>query len=307
MTAPVLRSAHVSRSPEETFALFTDHVTAWWPLTTHGIYGDAAATVRFAEGRLVETAIDGRESVWADVLAWEPPHRLVLAWYPGRGAGDASEVEVSFTAQDDGTWVRLEHRGWERFGVDAVVRRDAYSRPNAWGAVLDHFADVADVTSRPSLPDLTEAYTAFLAEATAGGFGPPPAGEWTAEQTVAHVALNDSAMAAVARAIIHGRDVRFDNRACQDRSVLDALIARCGSMEALVAEAGRRAEDAVLTLGRLDEDQLATPIPCELLHDGEIVLDQPMPWGELAGHLQTVRHLPAHTGQLRDLRQHLAQ
>ncbi len=303
MTAPVLRSAHVSRPPAQTFALFTDHLSAWWPLPTHSVFGREAASVRIVDGRLVETALDGRESVWAEVLHWEPPRRLVLAWHPGRGPDEASEVEVRFVAHDDGTWVQVEHRGWERFGADAVVRRDLYSRPNAWGYVLDHFADLADVTTRAPLPEgLAEAYAAFQGEAAAGGFGSPPPGEWTAEQVVAHVALNDSAMAAVARALIEADQVRFDNRTCQDRAVLDAHIAACGSMDALVADARRRAEDAMLALGRLDDEQRASAVHCELLHDGEVVLDQPMPWGEVAGRLQAVRHLPAHIGQLRDLR-----
>ena len=53
---------------------------------------------------------------------------------------------------------------------------------------------------------------------------------------------------------------------------------------------------------RLDPDQLATPVACRLFHDGELVLDAPMPWGRLAVETQASVHLPAHTGQLRDLR-----
>jgi len=32
------------------------------------------------------------------------------------------------------------------------------------------------------------------------------------------------------------------------------------------------------------------------------VLDQPMPWGPFVAETQASVHLPAHTGQLRDLR-----
>jgi uncharacterized protein YndB with AHSA1/START domain len=31
-------------------------------------------------GRWYETDADGRESEWVTVLAWEPPHRVLLAW-----------------------------------------------------------------------------------------------------------------------------------------------------------------------------------------------------------------------------------
>lgn len=302
MTAPVRRAAHVGRPPEETFALFTEHLTAWWPLETHGVYGPESAGVRFADGRLVESSLDGRESVWGEVLAWEPPERFVISWHPGRDGGTASEVEVSFAPEAGGTWVRVEHRGWEQFGVDALVRRDGYARPNAWGAVLDHFSDVADVTTRPQWPELAAACEAFLAEAARGGFGAAPPGEWDAARTIAHVALNDAAMAGVARAIIHERAVRFDNLTCQEHAVLDAFVTGCGSFDGLVARARANAADAMLALGRLDDDQLATEVPCRLFHDGAIVLDRPMAWGELAGRLQAVRHLPAHVEQLRKLR-----
>lgn len=83
---------------------------------------------------------------------------------------------------------------------------------------------------------------------------------------------------------------------------MGAFIARCGSMEGLLAEARARADDALLSLGRLDEDQLATRIHCELLHDGRVVVDEPRPWGWIAGEGQRDVHLPAHIGQLRDLR-----
>src|SRR6478609_9471673 len=91
--------------------------------------------------RLVERAVDGRTSVWGEVLAWEPPHRLVLTWHPGGDPDDASEVEVRFTASEGGgTRVELEHRGWERFGESAMLRRHAYVGPGAWGLLLDHVA-----------------------------------------------------------------------------------------------------------------------------------------------------------------------
>ena len=132
----------------------------------------------------------------------EPPHRLVLTLAPGRGAGHASEVEVRFAAVDGGgTRVELEHRGWERFGADAVHAPSGTSGPGAWGHVLDHFADGAEPARMPptSRPCAT-AYEAFFAEAERGGFGEPPPGEWDAGQVLAHVALNDLALTAVAHA-----------------------------------------------------------------------------------------------------------
>ena len=302
---PVLRAAFVARPVDETFAVFTGQIGAWWPLPTHGLFGAEAGAVAFEGGRLVERAVDGRTTVWAEVLHWEPPHRLVLAWHPGDDPAAASEVEVRFTASDGGgTRVELEHRGWERFGEQARARRHRYEGPSAWGHVLDHFAGVAD--PRPDAVDLTAlaaAYEEFFAEAERGGFGPPPAGEWDAERVVAHVALNDLAMTAVAHALVHRRaDVEFGNTTCQDPQVLDGWVAATGDLGALVARGRRLAEVAMAAVARLDPEQRAAEVPCRLFHDGELVLDAARPWGTLAVHTQATVHLPAHAGQLRDLR-----
>lgn len=302
---PVLRAARVPCGPEAAFVAFTERIGAWWPLPTHGIYGERAGGVAFADGRLVERSVDGEECVWGEVVVWEPPHRVVVTWHPGEDPDAASEVEVRFSPDGDGTRVELEHRGWERFGSDAMRRRRGYVGPGAWGAVLEHFADVAE--PRVDAPDLTAlraAYDAFFAEAARDGFGPAPAeGEWDADQVLAHVALGDLAMTAVAHALVHRREgLQFRNEVCQDPVVLAAEVSRTPDRTARVARGRALAEVAMAAVARLDPEQRAAPVHCTLRHDGEVVLDEPMPWAVVAVDLQAARHLPAHTGQLADLR-----
>ena len=297
--------AHVRCAPDAAFAAFTDRIGAWWPLPTHSVNGDRAGGVAFVGDRLVERAVDGTESVWGEVLAWEPPHRLVLTWHPGREATPASEVEVRFVPDEDGTRVELEHRGWEHFGAEAAARRRGYVGPGTWGQVLDHFTDVAE--PRPDALDLTgvrAAYDAFFAEAAGGGFGPAPApGEWDAPQVLAHVALNDLAMTAVAHAVVHRRtDLEFRNLVCQDPAVLAAEVARSDDLLAQVQRGRAVAEAAMAAVARLDPEQQRTPVHCVLHHEGEVVLDAELPWAEVAVAVQAARHLPAHTSQLADLR-----
>ena len=131
--APVLRSAYVARDIEEAFDVFTRLIGSWWPLRTHGVFGDGSGAVSFEDGRLVERAVDGRLSIWGEVLVWEPPWRIVLTWHPGRESTDASEVEVRFASDGGGTRVELEHRGW-----DSSAREKWRDYEGGWGTVLSH-------------------------------------------------------------------------------------------------------------------------------------------------------------------------
>ena len=301
--APVLRATHVHRSPQDAFALFTERIGAWWPLRSHGMFGAGSGGLEFRDGRLVERSVTGDESVWGEVVVWEPPTRLVITWHPGNGDGPASEVEVTFVGDDDGTRVELVHRGWESFGdADRIARRDGYVGPSTWGAVLDHYTDIADkLGARTDTSGLRAAYAAFFAEASLGGFAAPPHGEWTAEQIVVHVAINDDGLGAVCRGLIEGAAVTYENAAATDAAVLAPLVA--GRSLADLIEIGRdRSAQVVTLLERLDEQQLATEVPCLLRDNGTVVFDRPVPWNMLLLEIQPGRHLAGHTEQLRSLR-----
>ena len=152
-------SAHAVRSsvtvqgpPERAFALFTEGLSTWWPLQTHTV-GTEPATAAIIEpragGRWFERAADGSETDWGHVLAWEPPHRVVLSWeINGEWRPDpatASEIEIGFHAEDgDRTRVELEHRRLEAFGDQAAkMRDDLASDEGGWGYVVGLFAEAA--------------------------------------------------------------------------------------------------------------------------------------------------------------------
>lgn len=303
---PVLRAAHVRRTPDEAFALFTESIGAWWPLRSHGLYG-VTGTLLLLGGRLVEHAPDGQQSLWASVTAWEPPRRLVLQWHPGAELEDASELEVLFLGDDDGTRVEIVHRGWERFGEQARQRRSGYARPNAWGYVLDHYTHLADAEApeagrAEALAELAAAYAEFYDEAERGGFGAPPAGAWDATGVVAHVALHDMALAAVTRGLIDGTPVSFDDAGSQRPDHLAALSDACGDLAGLVELGRAQARITQLITGRLDDQQAATEVHCRQHQDDQLVLDEPLPWFELAVTREARSHLPRHLEQLRSLR-----
>ena len=85
---------------------------------------------------------DGTEGTWATIVAWDPPRSFVLAWKPNLTDNPPTELEITFTPDDGGTRVDLEHRGWERLGALAAEARSGYGEN--WTGVLALFADLAE-------------------------------------------------------------------------------------------------------------------------------------------------------------------
>jgi hypothetical protein len=141
---PVLAAVHVKRPPEVAFRTFTERIGDWWPLATHGCFGEDAAGLSIVDGQLVERSVDGETEVWGEVVRWEPPVRFAVTWHPGRSDGVHTLVEVEFRADEDGTRVELAHTGWEIYGDEAEQRRAVYLGPDAWDGVLGRYARAVD-------------------------------------------------------------------------------------------------------------------------------------------------------------------
>lgn len=141
------KSAVVAATPEKAFEVFTDGIATWWPLDTHSVGamdkgGATPETVVFETGpggRVYERSSSGEESHWANVAAWEPPHRFVLEWKVNPDAIAATEVEVRFTPEGDGTRVDLEHRGFEALGKDAEDSHAGYA--GGWAKVFQDYVE----------------------------------------------------------------------------------------------------------------------------------------------------------------------
>ena len=144
----VNRSVTVNASPARAFEVFTAGFSTWWPIESHHIGEKMAVEVVVeprAGGRWFERDADGGECDWGFVTAWEPPHRLLLAWHLtpeyvfDPDPAMATEVEVRFTAQDGGTLVELEHRGFEKYGEGEKIR-EIVSQKGGWGDLMERYA-----------------------------------------------------------------------------------------------------------------------------------------------------------------------
>ncbi len=150
--APVVKTIQVRRTPADAFRLFTEEISAWWPLKTHTRARDAAGevTVRVdfearVGGRIYETLSTGETRDWGEVLSYEPGRRVTFTFQMGRDKDKAGEVEVRFEPLDGATTrVTLTHSHWERLGDEAEVLRGRFA--NGWQSVfVEHFANFAGV------------------------------------------------------------------------------------------------------------------------------------------------------------------
>jgi len=149
--APVRRSVEVQASPERAFEVFASGIGRWWP-PSHTIGKGKLKTVVIEPqvgGRWYGEDEDGATTEWGQVLAFEPPSRLLLAWQISSDwrfdAQIVTEVELRFTPIAAGiTRVELEHRNLERLGPKLEEARAALESPNGWGAIMKLYAITAE-------------------------------------------------------------------------------------------------------------------------------------------------------------------
>ena len=147
--APVRNEITVEVPAATAFLRFTERMGRWWP-ASHSIGSSPQRDVVIEPrpaGRWYEICEDGSESDWGEVLAWEPPGRLLLAWRRRAGlalrpvASDMTEVEVRFVpVGPDAARVEIEHRLLVNMGAAAEATRASINSDEGWGALLALYA-----------------------------------------------------------------------------------------------------------------------------------------------------------------------
>jgi uncharacterized protein YndB with AHSA1/START domain len=141
----VEKSVTVAVPIERAFEVFTEEIATWWPLRTHAVDTERSDTVVLegrVGGRLYERTPSGEEHLWGTLTAWDPPHRLVYSWHPGRGVETAQEVEITFSPESEGTRVDVRHYGWEKLGegLDETIA----SYDEGWDKVIGEYANAVE-------------------------------------------------------------------------------------------------------------------------------------------------------------------
>jgi DNA-binding transcriptional ArsR family regulator/uncharacterized protein YndB with AHSA1/START domain len=136
---------------ERAFTVFTEGFGSFKPREHNMLSVEIAETVFEPRvgGYLYDRGVDGSECRWARVLAYDPPHRVVLSWDISlqwqleTDLDKTSEVEVQFVPESSGrTRVRLEHRNLERHGEGWEGMRDGVAAPDGWPLYLQRYAEV---------------------------------------------------------------------------------------------------------------------------------------------------------------------
>ncbi len=132
------------------FSVFTEDIGSWWSPEHHVLDAELAEMVFEPRqgGHVYDRGVDGSECRWARVLAYDPPHRLVISWDISSRwqletqLDKTSEVEVRFLSEaPQRTRVELEHRNLERHGDGWEQMRDAVGSPGGWAGGLQRFAE----------------------------------------------------------------------------------------------------------------------------------------------------------------------
>jgi hypothetical protein len=150
---------------------------------------------------------------------------------------------------------------------------------------------------------LLDAYRALLDSAAtvadSGGAGlVPPAGEWNADQILAHVSIVNATTIAAVSAVASGASTTYDNRIALDTWTIERVIARAGGNAGLRNRIRLQGEALGALAGpMLSEAELDTPVPTLLLSNDKVLVDQPVPLRDLVTGLADVE-LPGHTQQL---------
>ncbi|HET8865757.1 MAG TPA: SRPBCC family protein [Gracilimonas sp.] len=142
----------VKASVEKTFRTFTKRCHDWWPKEYKLAKAERRDIVMESHvgGRWYETATDGSECLWGEILVWDPPHYLAFSWQikpdftPEPHPEKSSRVEIRFRENGpESTIITLVHSDFERHGEGWEDMRDSVANEGGWQEILTQFSNIA--------------------------------------------------------------------------------------------------------------------------------------------------------------------
>jgi uncharacterized protein YndB with AHSA1/START domain len=147
-----VRTSIVVEAPiDRAFSVFTEELGRFKPPEHNLLAVELAETVFEPRegGHVYDRGVDGSECRWARVLAYDPPHRVVISWDISpqwqieTDPEKTSEVEVRFVAESaKRTRVQLEHRNLARHGAGWEGVREGVAGEEGWPLYLQRFAEL---------------------------------------------------------------------------------------------------------------------------------------------------------------------
>lgn len=147
----VSHSIVVEATLERAFHVFVEQFDQIKP-REHNLLGVDIAESVFEPrigGHLYDRGADGSECRWARVLAYDPPHRILISWDISprwqleTDRDRASEVEIRFIAEGaERTRVQIEHRNLDRHGEAWEGLRDGIGGDQGWPLYMQRYAKV---------------------------------------------------------------------------------------------------------------------------------------------------------------------
>jgi uncharacterized protein YndB with AHSA1/START domain len=119
---------------------------SWWPASHHvgNVPFKDLLIEHWVGGRWYEINVKGEECPWGQVLAWEPPTKVVVSWHLqpdwsfDASLEKASEVALQFISEGpESTRVEFEHRHLEKHGAGWEKLREQAGSEGGWPAILD--------------------------------------------------------------------------------------------------------------------------------------------------------------------------
>lgn len=147
---PVTARVHLPVPPDHAFGVLTAGLGTWWP-TEYSWGPDVLETHELEPregGRIAEVSVHGSRHDWGRITTWAPPSRLVFDWQigpdrvPTPDPSACSEVDVTVTAEGDGSLVTVTHDDFQVYGDGGEAYRDALASEMGWPFILAGLVEV---------------------------------------------------------------------------------------------------------------------------------------------------------------------